>query len=124
MIQCDLKQCAYLGDAVWELFVREICITKAKTQKAMHDFSTRYVNASFQAHLLECVVESFNDEEKELLRRGRNLKISINKKSNPRIHSLATAFEVLVGYFYLYDKNRLNDFFEIVKKYLNQPQQV
>ena len=68
MIQCDLKQCAYLGDAVWELFVREICITKAKTQKAMHNFSTRYVNASFQAHLLECVVESFNDEEKELLR--------------------------------------------------------
>ena len=118
MIQCDLKQCAYLGDAVWELFVREICITKAKTQKAMHNFSTRYVNASFQAHLLECVVESFNDEEKELLRRGRNLKISINKKSNPKIHTLATSFEVLIGYLYLENKQRLNEIFELLKKEL------
>lgn len=119
MIQCDIKQCAYIGDAVWELFIREICIQKAKTQKAMHNFSVKYVNASFQAHLLGELDEFLNEEEKEITRRGRNLKISIGKKNNPQIHSLASAFEVLVGYFYLYDKKRLGELFEIVKKYLN-----
>ena len=119
MIQCDIKQCAYIGDAVWELFIREICIQKAKTQKAMHNFSVKYVNASFQAHLLGELDEFLNEEEKEITRRGRNLKISIGTKNNPQIHSLASAFEVLVGYFYLYDKKRLGELFEIVKKYLN-----
>lgn len=119
MVQCDIKQCAYIGDAVWELFVREICIKNAKTQKAMHNFSVKYVNAYFQAHLLAELESFLTEDEKEITRRGRNLKISIGKKNNPQIHSLATAFEVLVGYFYINDKKRLDKFFEIVKKYLN-----
>ena len=108
MVQCDIKQCAYIGDAVWELFVREICIKNAKTQKAMHNFSVKYVNASFQAHLLAELESFLTEDEKE-----------ITRKNNPQIHSLATAFEVLVGYFYINDKKRLDKFFEIVKKYLN-----
>ena len=119
MAQYDIKHFAYIGDAVWELFVRELCVQKCKTQKAMHNFGVRYVNAHFQADLLNQITEFLTDDEREIVRRGRNLKISINKKSNPQIHSLASAFEVLVGYFYLNDKKRLADFFEIVKKYLN-----
>lgn len=119
MEKFDIRQCAYIGDAVFELFVREICIEKAKTQKTMHNFSIKYVNANFQAHLLNELQDFFSEKEKEIIRRGRNLKISISKKSNPQTHSLASAFEVIVGYFYLYDKDRLKDFFENVKKYLN-----
>ena len=119
MEKYDIKQCAYLGDAVWELFIREICITKARTQKAMHDFGIKFVNANFQAHLCDTLDDFLTDEEKEIMRRGRNLKISISKKNNPRIHSLASAFEVLVGYLYLNDKKRLFELFENVKKYLN-----
>ncbi len=119
MVMFDIKQCAYIGDAVWELFVRELCINKQKSQKAMHNFSVKYVNAAFQAKLLSEIIPFLTEEESEIVRRGRNLKISIGKKSNPQVHSFASAFEVLVGYFYLNDKQRLSEFFEIVKKYLN-----
>ena len=119
MVEYNIKQCAYIGDAVWELYIRELCVQKCKVQKAMHNFGVKYVNATFQANLLNQITEFLTDDEREIVRRGRNVKISINKKSNPQIHSLASAFEVLVGYFYLNDKKRLADFFEIVKKYLN-----
>lgn len=119
MTSYNIKQCAYIGDAVWELFIRECCVKKIYTQKAMHNFSVKYANANFQAHLLNEIMQFLTDEEKEIVRRGRNLKISINKKNNPQIHSLATAFEVLTGHFYLNDKVRLFEFFEIIKKYLN-----
>ncbi len=119
MVTCDIKQCAYIGDAVWELFVRELCIKKQRSQKAMHNFGVKYVNAIFQAELLNEVMPDLTDEEKDVVRRGRNLKISIGKRNNPQVHSLASAFEVLVGYMYLNNKERLFEFFEIVKKYLN-----
>ncbi len=119
MEKYGIKQYAYLGDAVWELFIRKICIEKAKTQKAMHDFGVKFVNANFQAHLYDVLQNFLTDEEKEIMRRGRNLKISISKKNNPQIHSLASAFEVIVGYLYLNDKERLVELFENVKKYLN-----
>ena len=116
MVEYNIKQCADIGDAVWELYIRELCVQKCKVQKAMHNFGIKYV---IQANLLDKITDFLTDNEREIVRRGRNLKISINKKSNPQIHSLASAFEVLVGYFYLNDKKRLADFFEIVKKYLN-----
>lgn len=115
----NLKHYAYIGDCVWELFVREIIITKTQKQDLMHKMSTKYVNAQAQANILEIIFENLNKEELEIQKRGRNLKITINKKSNPKIHALATSFEVLIGYWYLNNKNRLNGIFEIIKPHIN-----
>jgi len=115
----NLKHYAYIGDCVFELFIREIVIEKTQKQDLMHKMSTKFVNAQAQADILENIFEHLTEEELELQKRGRNLKISINKKSNPKIHALATSFEVLIGYWYLNNKTRLDEIFEIIKAQLN-----
>lgn len=114
----NLKHYAYIGDCVFELFIREIVITKTQKQDLMHKMSTNFVNAQAQADILENIFEHLTEEELEIQKRGRNLKISINKKSNPKIHALATSFEVLIGYWYLNNKTRLDEIFEIIKAQL------
>lgn len=115
----NLKHYAYIGDCVWELFIREIIITKTQKQDVMHKMSTKFVNAQAQADILEKINDKLSEEELEIQKRGRNLKMTINKKSNPKIHSLATSFEVLIGYWYLNDKKRLNEILEKIKNSIN-----
>ena len=116
----NLKHFAYIGDCIWELFIRELVIQKTQKQDVMHKLSTKYVNAKAQADILELIIDKLNEEELEIQKRGRNLKITINKKNNPKIHSLATSFEVLIGYFYLNNKQRLEEIFEIIKPHLEE----
>ena len=115
----NLKHYAYIGDCVFELFIREIVISKTQKQDMMHKISTKFVNAQAQADILEKIIEHLTPQELEIQKRGRNLKITINKKSNPKIHALATSFEVLIGYWHLNDKERLNEIFEIIKNSIN-----
>lgn len=114
-MEYNIKHFAYIGDVVWELFIRKLVIKKAQKQELMHKLSTKYVNAQAQADILELIIENLSDEELEIQKRGRNLKISINKKSNPKIHTLATSFEVLIGYLYLNNEQRLNEILELIK---------
>ncbi|MBQ8635621.1 ribonuclease III [bacterium] len=116
----NLKHYAYVGDCVWELFIRELVIKKTQKQDVMHKMSTKYVNAQAQANILELVLEKLSDDELDIQKRGRNLKITINKKSNPKIHTLATSFEVLIGYLYLNNKNRLNELLDYIKTQLEE----
>lgn len=117
-MEYNLKQYAHLGDAVWELFIREQILDVAKNQQTLHKTTTAFVNAKFQADIITKIEEFLNEDEKELSRRGRNLPITINKRCNPQIHRLATSLEVLFGYWYLNDKSRLDELKEIIKKYL------
>ena len=110
----NLKHYAYIGDCVWELFVREKIIKITQKQDMMHKISTKFVNAKAQADILEKFFDRLTQEELDIQKRGRNLKITINKKSNPKIHALATSFEVLIGYWYLNNKERLEEVFEII----------
>lgn len=112
----DLKRYAHLGDSVYEVFIRENIIFWTKSSNIMHKMTTSFVNANFQAKMAENIYENFlNEEEKEIFRRARNLNLTINKKNNPAIHRHATAFEAIIGYFYLNDKKRLDELFKIIK---------
>ena len=117
-MEYNLKHYAYIGDCVWELFIRELVIKKTQKQQTMHKLSVKYVCASFQAQAIEFILDKLNEEEKELQKRARNLKITINKKNNPQMHALATSFEVLIGYFYLNNEKRLNEIKQILKPML------
>ena len=119
-MQFNLKHYSYIGDCVWELFIRELVIKKTQKQELMHKLSTSFVNAQAQADILEKITHLLTEEEIEIQKRGRNLKISINKKSNPKIHSLATSFEVLIGYWYLCNKARLDEILELIKNNLDE----
>ena len=105
---------AHLGDAVWEIFVREYVIYKTSNSKILHKMTTDRVNASFQAEMLHFISEDLTEEEHELARRGRNLPIPVARRANS-CSSSSTAFEVLIGYWYLHDKERLNFFYNKIK---------
>ena len=119
-MEYNLKHYAYIGDCVWELFIRELVIKKAKNQNSMHTISTKYVCAQAQADFLDLIIDKLTKEEHEIQKRERKLKISINKKNNPKIHSLATSFEVLIGYFYLNNKQRLNEILDFIKENIEE----
>lgn len=106
-MEYDLKHYAYIGDCVWELFIRKIVIQKTKNQKLMHELSTHFVCANYQADMANFLIEKLDEDELEIQRRARNLKISINKRSNPKIHALATSFEAMIGYFYFKNPEKL-----------------
>ena len=111
MDMLPLKNYAHIGDAVWEVFVRDYVILKTSNSKMLHKMTTDRVNATFQKDMLELISQELYDEEQELVRRARNLPIPVGRKSIQHDYRLATAFEVLIGYWYLHDKDRLN-FFE------------
>ena len=113
--ELSLRNYAHIGDAVWEIFVREYVIYKTSNSKLLHKMTTDRVNASFQAKVLLFIENDLTDYEKELARRGRNLSIPVARKSIQNVYRPATAFEVLVGYWYLNDKDRLNFFYEKLK---------
>lgn len=120
MFEYNLKHYAHLGDAIWELFVRELCVVHTQKPVFMHKLTTKFVCASYQAKVIALIEELLNEEEKETVRRGRNLKMTINKKNNPQIHCAATSFEVLLGYLHINNRQRLNEILEIIKKTLNE----
>jgi len=119
----NLKHYAYIGDAVWELFIRNLVIQKTEKQDIMHKMSTKYVCASKQAEIMNLIAEYLKDDEIDIQKRGRNLKITINKKSNPAIHTLATSFETLIGYLFLNNKERLDEIFKIITDLLEDIKQ-
>ena len=109
----NLKNYAHIGDAVWEVFVRNYVIKKTSNSKILHKLTTDRVNASFQKEMLELIEPELTEEEKELARRGRNLSIPVGRKNIQTTYRPATAFEVLIGYWYLHDKERLEYFYNI-----------
>jgi len=119
MEELGLKSYAHIGDAVWEVFVRDYVIFMTSNSKQLHKMTTDRVNATFQKEMLEFISDDLTENEHELVRRARNLSIPIGRKSIQHDYRLATAFEVLIGYWYKHDKNRLEYFFAKFKNLEN-----
>ena len=99
---------AYIGDSVYEIFIRTYLIntTNLKPHK-LHIEAIKYVKASAQAEILKKIYNDLSDEEKEIVRRGRNAENHhVPKNSNVQEYMYATAFEALIGYLYLTKENR------------------
>lgn len=108
-----LRNYAYVGDAVWELFVREHTMLRSGNSLELHKMTTDRVKAGFQAELLRWLEEDvgeLSDEEKDLARRGRNLHVPVGRRSNQTEYRQSTAFETLIGWWYVNDKGRLEYF--------------
>ena len=93
---------AYMGDAIFEIFVREHLIRQAQTN--VHDLHRRtvsYVNAAAQARMVSALTEHLTPEEADMVRRGRNQKSgTIPKNADPSEYRYATGFETLLGWLY------------------------
>lgn len=93
---------AYIGDAVYEVAVRQHVMARPNLRPHhLHGQSTKYVSAKAQARLLELIEPLLTEEEKDVVRQGRNAKSgTVPKNANVLDYRLATAFESLVGYLY------------------------
>ena len=118
MEEMNLRNYAYIGDAVWELFIREKTTKLIDNARKLHKITTDKVKASFQAELLHNLDEYLTDEEKEITRRARNLPIPAGRRHIQSEYRQATAFEALIGWLYFYQKDRMNYFFDILEKFL------
>ncbi len=99
---------AYVGDCVYELYIRTNLVnqTNLKPHK-LHIETIKYVKAKSQAKFLEEIYDKLTDEEKDIVRRGRNAESHhLPKNANVQEYKYATAFEALIGYLYLTKKFR------------------
>ncbi len=119
MEELNLKCYAHLGDAVYEVFVREKVILLTSNLSKMHKINTALVRASFQCELLDVIDAHLTEKEKDLIRRGRNIQISSSRKVNQALHRLATGFEVMIGYLHLHDRERLLKIFKLISDYID-----
>lgn len=99
---------AYMGDAVYEKYIREYVIKQGLCKNGLlHKKSIKYVSAKNQAEILKGLEAELTEDELDIVRRGRN--------SNPHSHAknadiidykYATGFEALIGYLYLIEENK------------------
>ena len=94
---------AYIGDSVFELYVRTELINKTNLKPhKLHIEAIKYVKASAQAKILEKIKDKLTEEEMEIVRRGRNTQNHhLAKNATVQEYMYSTAFEGLIGYLYL-----------------------
>ena len=96
---------AYVGDAVWELFIRsELEAERGPDSRVneLHGLAKQAVNAESQSAMVHCLVEHLDDDERDVVRRGRNVRPGhVPRTSGPADYRYATGFEALLGFLYL-----------------------
>ena len=99
---------AYLGDTVYENYVRLYLINKGFNHvKDLQEESLKYVSAKSQSRILKELINNniFTEEELEIIKRGRNSKTNSHpKNTNIITYKEATSLESLIGYLKLENK--------------------
>lgn len=93
---------AFVGDAVYGLYVRTYLAAVNRPSGELHRLSVEYVNASAQAHAFEIIKETLTEEELSVFKRGRNFHTSTTpKNATSAEYHTATGLECLFGFLYL-----------------------
>lgn len=99
---------AYIGDAVYELYVRQKLLGKSVTAHKLHEMAIGLVNNNSQAALFRKLEPSLTEIEQSVARRGRNTKGKVPRNADVLTYRIATAMEAVIGYTYLMkDEDRL-----------------
>lgn len=102
---------AYVGDAVYELMVRErlVCLAN-RPAGSLHNLSVQNVRAEAQSAAVERLLPVLTEAEMSIYKRGRNAHTARNSTEYHR----ATGLEALFGYLYLTDQiDRLRELFAL-----------
>ncbi|AGB40179.1 hypothetical protein Halha_0165 [Halobacteroides halobius DSM 5150] len=111
---------AYIGDSVFEVFIRTFLLEKGGKPNRLHQEAIKYVNATAQANLLEELRPELTKEEAVIVRRGRNTKTNSPSNVDQATYQYSTAFEALIGYLYLAgEEERLLELFAKIKELLH-----
>ena len=107
---------AYLGDAVYEVYIRNYLINKGIAKVIdLQNEAVKYVSAKNQNKILSYLTNNnyLKPDELEIIRRGRNYKREGHPKNTDIMtYKMATGFEALIGYLYL--DNKLERLEEII----------
>ncbi|MDR7871426.1 MAG: ribonuclease III domain-containing protein [Tissierellaceae bacterium] len=112
-------QLAYIGDAVYELMVRTYIMDKDLNVNQLHKKATKYVKANAQSEIVHYLEETLTEDEKQIVKRGRNAKTNTSPKNSSMIdYKYATGFESLFGYLYLTEQyGRIHTLFDKIKEF-------
>lgn len=119
MQELNIKNYAHIGDAVYEVFIREHTIMMTSNLSKLHKYTVGFVNAQFQTELLEKLTPHLTDAELELARRARNIPTSSARRINKALHSSATSLEVLIGYNYIHNKARFQELCSLMESLID-----
>lgn len=105
---------AYLGDAVYEVYIREKLLSLGNTKvEELQKQAINYVSAKSQCRILNNLLDNniLTSEEIDIVKRGRNYKRASHPKNTDIItYKMSTGFEALIGYLYLDNqKERLEE---------------
>lgn len=108
---------AYLGDGVYELYVRAYVLGQGNCQsQKLHKKAQAFVSCGAQERFLERLMPLLAADEQEVVRRGRNAKTHSKPRSAAYgTYHAATGFEALWGYLYLAEETqRLEELFAVI----------
>lgn len=109
---------AFVGDAVYEIFVREMLAEVNRPSGELHAASVRLVKASAQAAAYKIIEQYLTEKELSVYKRGRNAHVnSVPKNANIGEYHSATGLEALFGYLHLSGNDeRARELFGIIIK--------
>ncbi len=114
---------AFIGDAVYEIFVREHLLENGSLQVGkLHKMAVEFVRASFQAAAFDFLEPILTEEERGILHRGRNASAThIPKGANAIEYRKATGVEALFGWLYLEGRSqRAREIFNMILEHSNE----
>ncbi|HAO11477.1 MAG TPA: ribonuclease III [Planktothrix sp. UBA8407] len=106
---------AYLGDAVYELYIRSFYLMPPKRSHLYHQLVVAQVRAESQACHLRSLEPHLTETELDVLKRGRNAAFGYPKRLDPQTYQEATSLETLFGYLYLTNPQRLEELFNYLE---------
>ena len=107
-------QLAYLGDTLYDLYVRERLVRQGGRVDDLHRAAVRYVRASAQSEALERIEPMLTEEEAAVVRRARNARQTPPRNADIHDYHRATALEALMGALYLSGETaRLGELMEV-----------
>lgn len=97
---------AFVGDAVYSLYVRErLAIELGGKTADLQKVAAKVVSAQGQSVFLDKLLPLFTEEEADVFRRGKNAKKATKSKSASHLeYNRSTGFEAVLGYLYLTGK--------------------
>ena len=119
MQELNIKNYAHIGDAVYEVFIRERTILMTSNLQRLHKLTVGFVNAAFQTGILEKLTPSLTEQELELARRARNIPMSSARRTDRALHATATSLEVVLGYNYIHNKERFLELCVLMESFID-----
>ena len=97
----SLPEAGSMNPVLLALYVRLRFLAASSHVRVIHDLSSKAVSAVYQAKALAALMDTLNEQELAVVKRGRNTKSSVPKSASVHEYRMSTAFEALIGWLFL-----------------------